>query len=312
MGECNKFNCHLYNQYMAVIEIQAKTLLAHVRQPDDVFGLKYNMNLYRGCQHQCIYCDSRSECYGIENFSDILVKVNALELLEKELKSKRVIGTIGTGSMNDPYMPVENRYHLTGQALDLIAEHGFGVNVITKSDLVLRDAARLEAVSRVHASVCFSISTTDDDLSRKIEPGAPPVSARFRAMKALAERGIKVGVALMPVLPFIEDTPENIRAVVESAAANGACFIVPWFGMSLRDRQREYFYHQLDRLFPGLRQKYEQAFGTRYDAPARNARSLYELFDRLCSQYGIATRIPHFEPRVKPRDAQPGQLSLFS
>lgn len=312
MKQHNKIDCRQYNQYMAVIEIQAKTLLAHVRQPDDVFGLKYNMNLYRGCQHQCIYCDSRSECYGIENFSDILVKINALELLEKELKSKRVIGAIGTGSMNDPYMPVENRYHLTGQALDLIAKHGFGVNVITKSDLVLRDAARLEVISRVHASVCFSISTTDDDLSRKLEPGAPPVSARFRAMRALSERGIQVGAALMPVLPFLEDTPENIRAVVERAAKNGACFIVPWFGMSLRDRQRNYFYHQLDRLFPGLRQKYEHAFGTRYEAPARNARSLRALFDQLCSQHGIANHIPRFEPAVKRRGAQPGQLTLFS
>jgi DNA repair photolyase len=291
---------------MAVIEIEAKTLLATVKQPDELFGLKYNMNLYRGCQHQCIYCDSRSLCYGIENFQDILVKINGIELLKKELAHKRVKGTIGTGSMHDPYMPIEKQYRLTGQALELMAQFGFGVHVITKSDLVVRDVDLLCAVGRVHASVSFSISTTDDGLSRKIEPGAPPVSARFAAMQFLAQRGVQVGVTLMPVLPFIEDTPENIQAVVERAAASGARYIVPWFGMSQRDRQREYYHAQLDRLFPGLREKYVCAFGDRYGCPARGAARLGALFQTLCSQYGIATHVPQSAPK-----APPAQLSFF-
>lgn len=292
---------------MAVIEIQAKTLLATIGHPDGIFGMKYNMNLYRGCQHRCIYCDSRSACYEIENFDgDILVKANALELLEKELPRKRVKGVVGTGSMNDPYMPVEKLYNLTGRALELIARFGFGVHINTKSDLVLRDVALLRRIGRVHATVCFSISTADDGLSRKIEPGAPPSSARFRAMRALADNGIAVGVCMMPVLPFLEDTPENITAIIERAVENGGSFIVPWFGMSMRDRQREYFYEQLDRLFPGLRPKFERAYGERYECPARSAKTLSNLFYNLCNQHHLGTRVPPM-----PGKEAVQQLSLF-
>lgn len=271
-------------------------MLASVRQPDEIFGLKYNMNLYRGCQHQCIYCDSRSQCYGIENFEDIQVKINALDLLEKELSRKRVKGTIGLGSMHDPYMPVEKLYQLTGQALQLIARYGFGVHVITKSDLVLRDIDLLVEINRVHAAVCLSISTVDEGLARKVEPGAPLPSARLRAIQVLSERGIPAGVCMMPILPFLEDTPENISAIVDDAADHGARFIIPWFGMSLRDRQRDYYYRQLDRLFPGLRQKYQRAFGEQYGCAARNSKKLAELFYDRCAQRGLDTRVPADRP----------------
>ena len=293
---------------MAVIEIQAKTILATIQHPDEVFGMKYNMNLYRGCQHQCIYCDSRSQCYEIENFNhDVLVKANALELLEKELPRKRLKGIVGTGSMNDPYMPLERQYDLTGRALEILARHHFGVHVTTKSDLVVRDAERLAAIhDRVQASVAFSISTADDELSRKVEPGAPPTSARLRAMRALAERGLPVGACMMPILPFLEDTPENITAIVELAVQHGASFIMPWFGMSMRDRQRDYFYAQLDRLFPGLRSRYEHVYGERYGCPVPNAKELSSLFYDLCARYGLQTHAPTYEPRHDPR-----QLTLF-
>jgi len=166
-------------------EINAKVILNPVKQPDDWFGLKYNMNLYRGCQHQCIYCDSRSECYQIENFSDVLVKVNAIDLLRDELSRKRVKGTIGTGSMNDPYMPLEAKRNLTGQALQVIAEYHFPVHIVTKSDLVLKDLDTLHEINRVYAAVSFTITTTDDQLGKKLEPGAPRVSERLAAMKIL-------------------------------------------------------------------------------------------------------------------------------
>jgi len=193
-------------------EIQAKTLLSHVKQPDTWFGLKYNMNLYRGCQHRCIYCDSRSLRYGIDHFdSDILVKANAIELLRKELASKRVKGTIGAGSMNDPYMPLEKRLNLTGRALDVIAEFRFPVHILTKSDLVLRDIDALAEISRVFATVSFTITAANDALGKQVEPGAPPVSARFKAIERLSARGINAGIILMPVLPFIEDNAENIH-----------------------------------------------------------------------------------------------------
>ena len=231
-------------------EIQAKVLLSHVKQPDPWFGLKYGMNLYRGCQHQCIYCDSRSECYQIENFADILVKVNGIELLRKELASKRVKGTIGTGSMNDPYMPLERELNLTGRALKVIAQFGFPVHVITKSDLVLRDLDTLCEINRRYAAVSFTITTTDDELAKRLEPGAPLVSNRLRAIRVLANRGIHTGITMMPVLPFIEDSEDNITQIVQKAHEHGAAYIIPSFGMTLRDRQRAYYYEKLDRLFP--------------------------------------------------------------
>jgi len=276
-------------------EITAKTLLSSARQPDPWFGIKYTMNLYRGCQHQCIYCDSRSECYQIEDFEhDVLVKANALDLLRDELPRKRVKGTIGTGSMNDPYMPLEAKHRLTRGALEIIAGLRFPVHVITKSDLVVRDADLLADIGRVYAAVSFTVTAADDDLSRRLEPGAPPTSQRFAALSMLVARGVYAGVTMMPILPFIEDSAENIAAIVAQAAAVGASYILPGFGMTLRDRQRAYYYSQLDRLFPGLREKYAARFGDRYSAAANDAKKLARLFGELCDRYGIATRMEHF------------------
>jgi DNA repair photolyase len=285
------------------IEIQAKTLLATVPGDDKIFGLKYNLNLYRGCEHQCIYCDSRSECYGIEDFRNVLVKINAIELLEKELARKRIKGTVGFGSMSDPYTRAELTYGLTRKALEVLARRAFPAHLITKSDLILRDIDLLAEVNRVHCSICFTLTTTDDALGRQVEPGAPLPSARLAAMRQLAARGIPVGVSMMPILPFLEDNPENIQAIVEQTAAHGGSFIIPWFGMSLRDRQRDYYYEQLDRRFPGLRARYESRFGLHYEAPAGRARELARLFNELCARHNIAIRVKRYEP--------PKQLSLF-
>jgi DNA repair photolyase len=200
--------------------------------------------------------------------------------------------------MHDPYMPAEARFDLTGQALDLIAEFRFGVHINTKSDLILRDLDRLCRVNQVHASVCFSITTADDALGRKLEPGASLVSDRFKAMAILAASGVRVGVAMMPILPFIEDNEENVGAIVEQTHAHGGTFILPWFGMSLRDRQRAYYYAALDRLFPGLRERYERAFGERYDCPANGAEQLAERFRALCARYGIATEVPRYNAKT--------------
>jgi DNA repair photolyase len=283
-------------------EITAKTLLSSVRGDDRIFGMKYNFNIYRGCPHQCIYCDSRSQCYGIEDFRDVLVKVNAVELLEKELPRKRVKGPIGTGSMSDPYNPVEERLQLTRRCLQVIARFGFPVHLITKSDLVTRDADVLSDIAQVHAAVCFTITTTDDDLARKIEPGAPPSSARLAAMQALASRGVPVGTTLMPVLPFITDREENIRAVVEQTARHGGRFVIPWFGMSMRDRQREWFYTELDRRFPGLRAQYERRYGERYGCQAPNAARLSQVCAQTCVEHHLEDHIPYYTPPV----LQPG------
>ena len=196
-------------------EIKAKTLLASVKQPDPWFGLRYNMNIYRGCQHQCIYCDSRSECYGIEDFRDVLVKTNALELLARELAGKRSKGRIGTGSMSDPYGPVEARYDLTGRALGIIAQHDFAVHILTKSDLVRKDLPTLREMGRARASVSFTITTADDELALKLEPGAPPPSRRFAAMRELAAAGGPEGLV--------------VRAEEQTAGRgrHGRCWVAP-------------------------------------------------------------------------------------
>jgi DNA repair photolyase len=287
-------------------EIEAKVLLAHVKQPDTWFGLKYNMNLYRGCQHRCIYCDSRSQCYGIDHFDrEILVKVNAIDLLRGELARKRVKGPIGLGSMNDPYMPVEEQLNLTGRALQVIAQYGFPVHIITKSDLVLRDLETLIKINERYAAISFSITTADDGLGKKVEPGAPLVSDRLKAMRVLADHGIRTGVTMMPILPFIEDSVENISAIVARAHEYGASYIIAGFGMTLRDRQRAYYYSRLDRLFPGLRDRYVRRFGDSYHCEPNDGAMLRGLFSDLCARYGIAARIPLYASEAAE------QLSLF-
>lgn len=286
-----------------VTDIQARVLLSSAAKPDPWFGIRYTMNLYRGCQHQCIYCDSRSECYRIDNFADIQVKVNALDLLRKELPRKRQVGTIGTGSMNDPYMPIEAERNLTGRALGIIADHRFPVHIITKSDLVVRDLATLQTISAVYAAVSFTVTTADDELGKRLEPGAPKVSARFAALQQLAAHNILTGITLMPVLPFIEDTEDNIAAIIARAHDSGATYILPAFGVTLRDRQRDYYYAKLDRLFPGLRLRYERAFGQRYSATSPQAKRLTQLCRELCDRYGLALKMPVYQP--------PTQLALF-
>lgn len=280
-------------------------LLASNTHPDSWFGLRYNMNLYRGCQHACIYCDSRSECYGIDDFTNIQVKANAIELLRKELSRKRIRGTIGTGSMNDPYMPLESERRLTRQALEVIAAFHFPVHIITKSARVLRDLDLLEKIAQVYAAVSFTITCASDELGKKIEPGASLVSERLKAIQVLTQHGVVSGVTLMPVLPWITDDEENILQIVRLAQAHGARYILASFGVTLRDRQRAYYYEQLDRLFPGLRRQYERQFGGQYYAPARNAKALEEAFQAECARLGMATRMPFYG------GAQASQPNLF-
>ena len=235
----------------------------------------------------------------------MLVKVNAIELLRQELARKRIKGVIGLGSMNDPFMPLEKEINLAGRALEVIAEFGFPVHIITKSDLVLKDLGTLRRIAQTYASVSFTITTADDALASKVEPLAPRPSARFAAMRTLADNGIQTGVTMMPILPFIEDNAENIAEIVERAVASGASYIIPWMGMTMRGRQRVYYYRQLDRLFPGLRQRYERTYGDRYDCDVPNASALYRRFNALCAQNGMPTRIPVYSPQSVT------QLSLF-
>lgn len=286
--------------------IEAKTILSTVRQkPDPYFGLYYNMNLYRGCQHGCIYCDSRSICYRLGDLSDIRIKKDALNILEQELKSKRIKNTVGFGSMNDCYMPVEQEFEYTRNALHLMIKYKFPVHIITKSHLVLRDIELLQQLSSKYAAVTITITTYDDDLSKIIEPNAPVSSLRFEAIKKLSEAGIYCGIAFMPVLPFINDSEENIIQLLNKAKENGAKYILPYFGLTLREGQREYFYQQLDKYFPNLKKKYVNRFGNMYNCNSPIANKLYKLLFDSCSLANIATKMSFYHP---PKTEQ---LKLF-
>jgi len=289
-----------------IVEVQARTVLNPIRQPDPIFGLRYTLNLYRGCQHHCIYCDSRSACYNIADFDgEIQVKTTPPQLLDQELARKRTRGTIGTGSMNDPYMPLETHYRLTRAALSVIARHGFPVHVLTKSDLVLQDLPLLQEIHKVYAAVTFTITTPADDLAARIEPAAPSPTRRFQAVEALASAGLYTGIALMPALPWITDRWEDLSELIRRAAGCGAQYILPLMAVTLRDRQREHYYAQLDRHFPGLRSRYERQFGLRYTAWAPHSRELFHKIGDLCSQLGLACQITPYQP------AAPAQPALF-
>ncbi|MBL7163773.1 MAG: radical SAM protein [Anaerolineales bacterium] len=224
--------------------------------------------------------------------------------LDDVLPRKQVRGTIGFGSMNDPYMPIERKYKLTRRALEVVARNQFPVHIITKSDLVLRDIDFLEKINQIYAAVSFTITTADDDLARKLEPGAAPSSDRFKAMKTLSDAGILTGVTMQPILPFIEDTPGNITRIVELAHQNGASYILPWFGMSLREGSRDYYYDKLDQLFPGIKKKYVQRYGSQYICNAPNWHELDELFQKAVYKYGIATKMPVFTPEPVKKSNQ--------
>lgn len=286
--------------------IHAKTILSALKKGSDpFFGLRYNMNLYRGCQHGCIYCDSRSKCYGIDNFTDIQVKENSLELLEKELRSKREKGTIGFGSMNDPYMPIEKEMMLSRKALEIIARHKFPVHLITKSNLVCRDIDVLKEISRIYAAVSVTITTTNDVMSKQIEPGAPLSSARFETLRTLSSAGIYCGITLMPVLPYITDDPENIEQLVVKAKEAGAGYILGAMGMTLREGQREYYYEQLDKKFPGLKENYMVRYGHDYSCNVPEHNRLWKIFHETCLKVGLPYTMKFYVPQA------PIQQTLF-
>ena len=272
--------------------LTAKSLLTAVHgSMQDFFYADWNMNLYRGCSHGCIYCDSRSACYQIERFDTIRPKENAMQLLERELRAKRSSGVITMGSMSDPYNPLENSLQLTRQALELIKKHRFGAAFTTKSALCARDAELLAAISQ-HAPVCARLTVTcaEEELCRRIEPNVSPSSQRFAAMRALADQGVFTGVWLNPVLPFLTDTEKNIRGIVRKTAESGGRFCVCFFGMTLRTGNREYFFNALEKGFPGVRSRYLHSYGNAYELVVPHAERLYDAFRDECVKQSINWR----------------------
>ncbi len=288
--------------------IQAKSLLHKIAHGEMWFGSDYNMNLYRGCCHRCIYCDSRSSCYKITDFDRVKVKKDALLILRKELKSKRHKGVIQLGAMSDSYNPFEQEYEITRNALALIAHYGFGLSLETKSNLIVRD---IDYLQRIHQNadmiLKLTITAYDDALSQKIEPGVCVSSERFKALKALSAQGFFTGVVLSPILPFLTDTDENIKAIIHAAYENGASCVYTIGGVTLRENQRDYYYEQLDRLFPGLRNKYQNSYGNRYLCMSKN-RELIKVFQAECEKYGLLYRMRDIIRAYKKE--QPQQLTL--
>ena len=262
----------------------------HFVKAKGILSSDNGMNLYRGCTHGCIYCDSRSKCYQMDHaFEDIEVKENALELLEKALQSKKKRCMIGTGAMTDPYIPLEEQLQMTRGALEIIERHNFGVAIQTKSARILRD---LDILQRIHEKskvvVQMTLTTHDDSLCRILEPHVSVTSERVAALKQFRDAGIPTVVWLCPILPFINDTRENIEGILQSCIEAGVKGVICFnMGLTLREGNREYFYTQLDRHFPGMKQRYIRSFGNAYELNSHRNEELMRLFHRTCEKAGI-------------------------
>lgn len=269
--------------------IPAKTILQK-NKSSDWFGNDYNMNLYRGCCHGCIYCDSRSDCYQIKDFDTVRVKENCIQILRDELIRKVRTGIIGTGSMSDPYNPFEQTELVTRHALELIDAYEFGVTVITKSNLIKRDIDIYKSIAEHSPVLCkMTVTTADDKLCKLIEPNVSVSSERFEALAKMSDAGLFTGITLMPVLPFIENSEANIINIVKTAHECGVRAIYPAFGMTLRQNQRDYYFKQIDKLFPeyNLSEKYKRYYGDRYNCTVPNVKKLWGIFTSECDKYGI-------------------------
>lgn len=291
----------------------AKRLLTPTSYSEEEFyAADYNLNLYRGCNHGCIYCDTRSECYRIDRFDTVRVKKDCIPMLESELRQKKKPGIVSMGAASDPYNAPEEELQITRQALLLLRRYNFGVGIPTKGSLIARDADVLAKMGRAApVRVSFSITTVDDDLAALIEPGAPSSTKRFQAMGTLAQAGVFTGTWINPMLPFLTDSRENLRAVIAQTADSGGRFAVCHFGMTLRTGNREYFYATLDAQprFRGIKERYADAFGLSYYCSAQSAETLYALFQEECERHGLVYRFGDVNRAM--RKGCPAQMTLF-
>lgn len=287
----------------------------HYEMVKGILSSHNGLNLYRGCQHGCIYCDSRSLCYQFQHdFEDIAVKQNGLSLLEDALRRKKKPCMIGTGSMSDPYMPLEGQLGYTRKMLELICQYGFGAAVLTKSDLVLRDLDLLMKINRkTKCVVQMTLTTADETLCRKLEPGVCTTKRRVEALKTLSREGIPTVVWLCPILPFLNDTRENIRGILEYCQDAGVKGVICFgMGLTLRDGSREFFYKKLDHLFPGVKEEYIKSYGSAYVLNSPNNTRLMQLFHQTCEKADIAHNNDEIFRYLNTfEEKQPEQLRWF-
>lgn len=285
----------------------------HFREAKAILSPNNGMNIYRGCSHGCIYCDSRSKCYNMDHdFEDIEVKINAPELLEEALRKKRKKCMIGTGSMCDSYIHIEMELNHTRKCLEVIDKYGFGLAIQTKSSRILRDLDILKSINqKAKCVVQITLTTFDEDLCKIIEPAVSTTRERFEVLKIMRDNGIPTVVWLDPILPYINDTEENLRGIlnycIEAKVYGILCF---GMGLTLREGNREYFYSKLDRHFPGIKQKYHQKYGYSYEINSDNNKELMKIFYAECSRHGIVSNYNELFEYMRTFEYN-RQMSLF-
>lgn len=274
----------------------------------------YGMNIYRGCSHGCIYCDSRSKCYQFTHpFEDIEVKRNAPELLEKALRSKRKRCMIGTGAMSDPYMHCEEELRLIRKCLEIICKYGFGAAIQTKSDRILQDIDLLDEINRsAKCVVQITLTTYDDDLCSILEPNVCNTKRRIEVLEEMQKRGIPTVVWLTPILPFINDTVENITSIMNECVRTGVKGIIDFgMGLTLREGDREYYYAALDKYFPGLKQRYISTYVNAYELPSPNEKELTAVYKRICRENSMMSTPEECFSFMRELPEKNSQISLF-
>ena len=281
-----------------------------------ILSAQNGMNIYRGCTHGCIYCDARSTCYQMNHaFEDIEVKVNAPELLEQALRKKRKKCMIGTGAMSDPYLHLEKELQLTRRCLELIDEYGYGLSIQTKSDMLLRDLDLLKSINRkTKCVVQMTLTTYDETLCRILEPNVCTTARRIKVLNILKEEGIPTIVWMTPILPFINDTEENIRGLLDECQSAGVYGVLTFgIGLTLRDGDRQYFYRKLDEHFLGMKKQYIKTYGNAYELPVPREKELMQIVRQECEKNGMEWRadalfayMNQFEDKLEGK-----QLSLF-
>lgn len=288
----------------------------HKKQVKSILSANNRMNIYRGCTHGCIYCDSRSKCYQINHdFEDIEIKENAIELLEIALMKKKNKCMIGTGSMTDPYLHLEKNIEHTKKCLELIYKYGFGVAIQTKSNLILRDLEILKKINeKTKCVVEMTLTTYDDNITKLIEPNVCNTRERFEVLKIMRDNNIPTVIWLTPILPFINDNIENIKGILKYAIEAKVYGIICFgMGVTLREGDREYFYHQLDKKFPGLKEKYIKKYGNKYEVNSDKNNELMGYFYKVCKEHNIETNPNKIFEYMRTFETKENkeQLSLF-